>query len=269
MRRNMCKRIGALAACLALCLGLLFPAVPAARAAENSPRTLYISTAAELALLSKDCTLDAYSRNLTVVLTADIDLSDVEFAPIPVFCGDFNGAGHTVSGFSFTEKGSDQGFIRYLQAGAVVRDLTDPRVAPLVTALTHLKGEAHQLQGFLRFSEQGGVLTAEIEPKNRVLPLLRPHFCARYSGERFVIYDRTHREALFYQPGRWAIVPLEAFCAGVPGETELDYRRLWRRFYDTISIEGRYHPKCRMTHMPKRYWNTMTEFQTEPGLRER
>ena len=120
----MCKRIGALAAALALCLGLLFPAVPAAQAAENSPRTLYISTAAELALLSKDCTLDAYSRNLTVVLTADIDLSDVEFAPIPVFCGDFNGAGHTVSGFSFTEKGSDQGFIRYLQAGAVVRDLT-------------------------------------------------------------------------------------------------------------------------------------------------
>lgn len=120
----MCKRMGALAAALALCLGLLFPAAPAAQAAENSPRTLYISTAAELALLSKDCTLDAYSRNLTVVLTADIDLSGVEFAPIPVFCGDFNGAGHTVSGFSFTEKGSDQGFIRYLQAGAVVRDLT-------------------------------------------------------------------------------------------------------------------------------------------------
>ena len=162
-------------------------------------------------------------------------------------------------------------FVRlgYRIGPAVVRDLTDPRVAPLVTALTHLKGEAHQLQGFLRFSEQGGVLTAEIEPKNRVLPLLRPHFCARYSGERFVIYDRTHREALFYQPGRWAIVPLEAFCAGAPGETELDYRRLWRRFYDTVSIEGRYHPKCRMTHMPKRYWNTMTEFQTEPGLGER
>ena len=124
MKRNMCKRIGALAAALALCLGLLFPAVPAAQAAENRPRTLYISTAAELALLSRDCILDAYSRNLTVVLTADIDLSSVEFAPIPVFCGDFNGAGHTISGFSFTEKGSGQGFIRYLQAGAVVRGLT-------------------------------------------------------------------------------------------------------------------------------------------------
>ena len=95
MRRNTSKRIGALAAALALCLGLLSPAVPTARAAENSPKTLYISTAAELALLSRDCTLDAYSRNLTVVLTADIDLSSVDFAPIPVFCGDFNGAGHT------------------------------------------------------------------------------------------------------------------------------------------------------------------------------
>ena len=150
----------------------------------------------------------------------------------------------------------------------MVRDLTDPRVAPLVTALTHLKGEAHQLQGFLRFSEQGGVLTAEIEPKNRVLPLLRPHFCARYSGERFVIYDRTHREALFYRPRRWAIVPLEAFRAAAPGRAERDFRRLWRRFYDTIAIEGRENPRCRMTQMPKRFWGTMTEFQNEPEERK-
>ena len=66
-----------------------------------------------------------------------------------------------------------------------------------------------------------------------------------------------------------ALVLLLLLPACAPGETELDYRRLWRRFYDTVSIEGRYHPKCRMTHMPKRYWNTMTEFQTEPGLGER
>ena len=32
---------------------------------------------------------------------------------------------------------------------------------------------------------------------------------------------------------------------------------------ELIAIEGRYNPKCRMTHMPKRYWNTMTEFQTD------
>ena len=151
----------------------------------------------------------------------------------------------------------------YERGPGVVRDLTDDRVNVLSKAVQHLTGEAHQFKGFTRFSEQEGLLIGEIEPKNRVLPLLRSHFCTRYSRESFVLYDRTHKEALFYQPGQWAIVPLAEFHLDLPGQEELDYRRLWRRFYNTISIEGRYNPKCRMTHMPKRYWNTMTEFQTE------
>lgn len=152
----------------------------------------------------------------------------------------------------------------YERGPGLVQDLTDERVAVLHRALTHLNGEAHLLKGFVRFSDQAGILAAEIEPKNRVLPLLRSHFCARYARERFVIYDRTHREALFYDVGRWAIVPLEEFSLAPPQEGERNYRALWRRFYDTIAIEGRYNPKCRMTHMPKRYWNTMTEFQDDP-----
>ena len=150
----------------------------------------------------------------------------------------------------------------------VVRDLTDDRVAVLTRAVGHLTGEAHLLKGFTRFSEQEGVLVGEIAPKNRVRPLLRPHFCARYPEESFVLYDRTHREALFYRPRRWAIVPLEAFRAAAPGREERDFRRLWRRFYDTIAIEGRENPRCRMTQMPKRFWGTMTEFQNETEERK-
>jgi probable DNA metabolism protein len=66
-------------------------------------------------------------------------------------------------------------------------------------------------------------------------------------------------------------VPLEDFRLAAPGQTEREYRQLWRKFYDTIAIQERYNPKCRMTHMPKRYWGTMTEFQTgpaEPGRKE-
>ena len=152
----------------------------------------------------------------------------------------------------------------YRVGPAVVRDLADPRTAAVWKAGRHLANEAHLLKGFLRFSDQGGVLVGEIAPKNRVLPLLRPHFCARYSGETFVIYDQTHREALFYRPRQWAILPLEDFQAGAPDRAERDYRRLWRRFYDTVAIQGRENPRCRMTQMPKRYWSTMTEFQEEP-----
>ena len=153
----------------------------------------------------------------------------------------------------------------YARGGAVTRDLTDPRVAALTRAVGHLTREAHLLKGFTRFSDQGGVLAGEIAPKNRVLPLLRPHFAARYPGEAIVLYDRTHREALFCQKGKWAIVPVERFKLAPPEEEELDCRALWRRFYDAVAIEGRYNPRCRMTHMPKRYWGTMTEFQPGEG----
>jgi probable DNA metabolism protein len=157
----------------------------------------------------------------------------------------------------------------YERGPGVVRDLTDDRVDTMHKALNHLNGEVHLLKGFVRFSDQEGVLVAEIEPKNRVLPLLRAHFCARYADERFVIYDRTHKEALFYGAGRWGIVPLAQFSLEDPAGEERNYRVLWRRFYDTIAIEGRYNPKCRMTHMPKRYWNTMTEFQQEKPKQEK
>lgn len=144
-----------------------------------------------------------------------------------------------------------------------LRNFSDETLHPVAKAVQHLMGEAHLLKGFVRFSELGGVLGSEIEPKNRVLPVLRSHFCARYQNEKFFIYDRTHKEALFYASGKAVICPLEDFQMAPPDETEAAYRILWKRFYDTIAIKERYNPKCRMTNMPKRYWNTMTEFQDE------
>ncbi|MDD6160984.1 MAG: TIGR03915 family putative DNA repair protein [Oscillospiraceae bacterium] len=159
-------------------------------------------------------------------------------------------------------------FLRYgYERGTqAIRDLGDERVYILHRAVRHLGQEAHLLTGFVRFADFDGVLMGEIEPKNRVLPLLRRHFVSRYNTERFLLYDRTHRETLVYSGGQWAIVPVEGVTLPPPGEEELRYRRLWRKFYDTIAIEGRLNPKCRMTHMPKRYWGTMTEFQTDEGV---
>ena len=154
--------------------------------------------------------------------------------------------------------------VKLLKEGpGFLRNFSDETLHPVVTAVQHLNGEAHQLKGFTRFSEFGGVLGGEIEPKNRVLPLLRSHFCARYQGETFFLYDRTHKEALLYANGKAVIQPLEHFEMAPPDEAEARYRLLWKRFYDTIAIKERYNPKCRQTHMPKRYWNTMTEFQNE------
>lgn len=158
-------------------------------------------------------------------------------------------------------------FLRYgFQRGSgVMADLGDSRVDILRKAVQHLNEEAHLYTGFVRFSDHNGVLIGEIQPKNRVLPLLRVHFTQRFNTEQLILYDRTHREALVYCPGQWAIVPMEDFVPGPPDEREAAYRRLWQRFFQTVAIEGRYNPRCQNTNLPKRYRAMMTEFREEDG----
>lgn len=136
-------------------------------------------------------------------------------------------------------------------------------VLELGKAVRHLQRECELLTGFVRFSDYGGLLAGEISPKNRVLPILKVHFCDRMAEESFLLFDRTHGEVLLHRPGETRIVPVQDFQPPPPGQEERTYRALWRRFYDTIAIEGRINPKLRQTHMPKRYWAHLTEFQEE------
>ena len=158
---------------------------------------------------------------------------------------------------------------RGLREGDRVRlDLSDPVMARVNLALTKMWTEWDHLKGFVRFSELDGVLVGEIEPKNRVLPLLAPHFAARYSGERLALYDRTHHEIFLSDRGRWKLLPAEDFRMGPAGSGERAYRAMWRRYYDTIAIEGRTNPKCQSTHLPKRYRHVMTEFLTDEEMEQ-
>lgn len=154
--------------------------------------------------------------------------------------------------------------------GPAVRDhLADPAVDTLQKAVRHLLNESHLLKGFIRFSAFGGALVAEIEPKNIVLPLLSLHFRSRYPEERFLILDKTHGMALVYRPHQARIVPVEELTLPDPDETEQAMRRLWKQYYDTIEIQGRHNPCCRMGHMPKLYWGNLTEFDHGPtGLHD-
>jgi probable DNA metabolism protein len=144
--------------------------------------------------------------------------------------------------------------------GRVMDMIADDMVDRLAKAVRHLGNEAHLLSGFIRFSIYGDVMAAVITPKNFVLPLLAPHFAGRYPGENFLIYDKTHEAALIHENGNMRVCNVKHFVMPAPDEEELRFRRMWRMFYDTIAVEGRYNPKCRMSHMPKRYWENMTEF---------
>ncbi len=156
----------------------------------------------------------------------------------------------------------------YRYGPAVMNMLTDKVVNTLFKAVNHLTRESHLFKGFVRFSIFNNVLVAQIEPQNYVLPLLAQHFCERYPEERFLIHDKTHGMGLVYQPYQSTVIPIEELELPEADTDELAFRSLWQLFYDTIAIRERYNPACRMSHMPKRYWNNLTEFSQisyQPG----
>ena len=138
-----------------------------------------------------------------------------------------------------------------------------PDVHALNKALLYLKNEAHFHVEFLRFADCGGFFAAMITPNNRVLPLIVKHFCSRLNTERFMIFDKTHGMGFVYRPGGEAgeFFYADAVDLPEPSEEEARYQALWRKFYDTIAVEGRVNPKLRRGMMPMRYWKNMTEFQ--------
>lgn len=142
-----------------------------------------------------------------------------------------------------------------------VNMLGDPDVAPMLKAERHLLGERHLLLGFIRFSDSNGALTASISPKNFILPYIAGHFISRYTNEDFMIYDKTHKAALIYQNRKKQIVQVDDVAFPAVSRNEEFYRSLWKQFYDTVAIKARTNPKCRMSHMPKRYWENMIELQ--------
>lgn len=84
--------------------------------------TLHITSVEELRDLSDACAYDVWSRDKMVLLEEDLDLTGTELM-IPVFAGIFDGQGHTISGLTIEQEGSQMGMFRYLQQGAVVQNL--------------------------------------------------------------------------------------------------------------------------------------------------
>lgn len=154
--------------------------------------------------------------------------------------------------------------LRFLNKGykigkQIMNMIGDYDVNRLLKAQKHLYGEAHLLKGFVRFADYNGALVATITPKNFILPYLSTHFTNRFSEENFMIFDKTNKAALLYQNKACKIIEIEDIEFPEENEDELKYQKLWKNFYDSIAIKARENPRCRMGHMPKRYWENMLE----------
>lgn len=120
----MYKKFLSLLLCCMLILSAVLPVfadqIPSDTVKEQ---TYTIVNVKSLERLAEYCRLDSYSQNLVVILGKDLDLTGSDFAGIPIFCGRFEGNGHTIRGLNLTVEGSNQGFFRYLTETAEVNNL--------------------------------------------------------------------------------------------------------------------------------------------------
>ena len=117
------------------------------QAEENA---VVIRTEEELLEFGRACTSESFSAGKTVRLEADLDLSGQPFYPIPVFSGTFEGNGHTISGLSIGQTGSNLGLFRYLEEAAVVENLTVQGVLKPEGSRMKIGGIAGTNKGIIR-----------------------------------------------------------------------------------------------------------------------
>ena len=123
------KRLVSLLLAALLLLSLPLPAL-----AEDGA-AVAIGTAEEFVSFARACARESYSLARRFVLTADIDLSGLDYEPAAWFAGSFEGGGHTVRGLDLRGEGSRMGLFRTVASTASVSNLhVEGAVAPGGTA---------------------------------------------------------------------------------------------------------------------------------------
>ena len=204
----------------------------------------------------------------TLYPTLEVDSSSIYAKKVQKWIRSISSEAYTTVYYSYLTNTRDKEIyilkllINLSKEGAFhLSNLDNDDLLTLNKGIKHLKNEAHLLLGFIRFTEISGMLVAEITPKNTVLPIISKHFEMRFPNERFMIIDRTHKSILLHFNDTTEIFPYSEFELPPVPPNETIIENLWKTFYDTIAIDERENFRCRMGHMPKRYWENMTEMK--------
>lgn len=121
-----------------------------------------------------------------------------------------------------------------------------------------IRREAHKYKGFVRFEETDIGFFARIAPKYDILPLIAGHFFERY-GDNRIIYDEKRKKAAVISQNGYEIVNASAEKFET-STSEKRFTALWKKFFDSITIDERENKKLQQSFAPKRYREHMPEF---------
>ncbi|MDX1529888.1 MAG: TIGR03915 family putative DNA repair protein [Rhodothermales bacterium] len=158
----------------------------------------------------------------------------------------------------------------FTRDGSALDDLRFPPALLTERMAARVRHEVHRMHAFVRFERRAGErYVAVARPEHNVLPLLHPHFGARYPAMRWAIVDDRRGYALLHTPAADRAEG-EAAAAFVPAaavafdraEDEAAFQGLWQAYYRAVTIEERRNPKLHLRHVPRRYWPYLTEKRT-------
>lgn len=167
--------------------------------------------------------------------------------------------------FLSNEEDRELKIFEYLKLGwkigsSIAFCLSDDRVLEINRINLRVGHEAHKITGFVRFRLiEGNLYYAPIEPDNNIIELLAPHFVERFSDQNWIIHDVKRNLAIIYNCKEWVLVHDALEVIPEADKKDIDYQRLWKGFFNSISIENRTNPKLQKGLMPKRYWRYLTE----------
>lgn len=143
--------------------------------------------------------------------------------------------------------------------------LQNPAVTAVMEQERRVQNETHLFREFIRFqSLPGGVLSALIEPRCNVVPLIYPYFEDRLPSENWMITDPLRKIcAVHPADSRTFLTSLnESELSQITdiSQTEDRFTALWRSFFQSTTVKERINPSCQQTHLPQWYRKYMPEF---------
>ncbi len=128
---------------------------------------------------------------------------------------------------------------------------------------SYVSRENHKMKGFLRFEKKAeGFYYAEMAPTNNIICLLTNHFKNRLNTYFIIkdvnrrIYSIYDKKSIYYlKEDNIKKLNLEI------KEEEKEIVKLWKEFFNTISIKERENLKTQMNFMPKKYWKYIIEME--------
>ncbi|MCT7569186.1 TIGR03915 family putative DNA repair protein [Aliarcobacter butzleri] len=119
----------------------------------------------------------------------------------------------------------------------------------------------HKLTGFIRFEElEDGTLYAKVESKFDVVYFLGKHFLKRFNNQNFIIHDLNRKLAFVKMQNDFSVQEVAFFDEPNYSSNEQKFQKLWKSFFNAVTIKERLKPKLQKQLVPSLYRTYMSEF---------